>query len=398
MSANDPNPEPSWEQLARCLDHALNQLNPADRDALVLRYLKRQDLRAVGAAFGVGEDAAQKRVSRALEKLRNSLSRRGVALTAVALASALAAENGAAAPVGLASAVAAASVTAAKQGGIASAILKIMATTNLKTAAVAALVAASLITPLALERRAEARMETQDGVLRGQTAQLAALHAESERMSNLLSRAASERTAQEQQAKDAAWLRDEVGRLQGAAAAWKGRDTNAPLSREEILDSMRQVYEDRIARMKDYFATNPAQGVPELALLSDKDWLAAVEYDHHAIDPDGQRSVSSVRGSAQIRFGMMISEALQQFGKDNGGQFPTDVTQLAPYLKTPATAAMLEDWAVIPNSQLPPDLRVDGEYAITQKAPIGAHDQRVVEGMGEGRLGTGDHQWDTPQP
>jgi hypothetical protein len=51
---------------------------------------------------GTGEDAAQKRVSRALEKLRGVLSRRGVALTAAALTSVLATEAVTAAPAGLA--------------------------------------------------------------------------------------------------------------------------------------------------------------------------------------------------------------------------------------------------------------------------------------------------------
>src|SRR2546429_7600740 len=98
MRALDDNTEPAWELIAPHLDEGLNQLSACDRDAIVLRFLKRQDLRAVGAALGLSEDAAQKRVSRALEKLRGVLSRRGVALTATALASAMAAEAVAGAP------------------------------------------------------------------------------------------------------------------------------------------------------------------------------------------------------------------------------------------------------------------------------------------------------------
>src|SRR5437016_9111130 len=102
MRALDDNTEPPWERIALHLDEGLNQLSASDRDAIVLRFLKRQDLRAVGAALGISEDAAQKRVSRALEKLRSILDRRGVALTATALASVLAAEAVTAAPAGLA--------------------------------------------------------------------------------------------------------------------------------------------------------------------------------------------------------------------------------------------------------------------------------------------------------
>src|SRR2546426_3797541 len=93
MNALHDNTEPNWEQIAPVLDDAMNQLSASDRNAIVLRFLKRQDFRAVGSALGVGEDAAQKRVSRALEKVRTFLSRRGVTLTATALGATLATES-----------------------------------------------------------------------------------------------------------------------------------------------------------------------------------------------------------------------------------------------------------------------------------------------------------------
>src|SRR2546430_10762678 len=68
MRALDDHTESPWERIAPYLDQGLNELNSSDRHALVLRFLKRQDFRAVGAALGISEDSAQKRVSRALEK------------------------------------------------------------------------------------------------------------------------------------------------------------------------------------------------------------------------------------------------------------------------------------------------------------------------------------------
>src|ERR1035437_4079437 len=108
MRALDDDNRPEWELVAPYLDESLNQLNPADRDALVLRFLKQQDLRAVGAALGISEDAAQKRVDRALEKLHVLLKHRGATLSAAALGTALATEAVTAAPAGFAGAVTAA--------------------------------------------------------------------------------------------------------------------------------------------------------------------------------------------------------------------------------------------------------------------------------------------------
>jgi DNA-binding Lrp family transcriptional regulator len=111
MRALDDNPRPEWELVAPYLDESLNQLNSADRDALVLRFLKQQDLRAVGEALGISDDAAQKRVDRALEKLHVLLKRRGATLSAAALGTALATEAVTAAPAGLASAITAAALS-----------------------------------------------------------------------------------------------------------------------------------------------------------------------------------------------------------------------------------------------------------------------------------------------
>lgn len=82
------------------LEPALAELDAGDRDALVLRFLANRGLREVGTELGVSEDAARKRVSRALEKLRVLLEHRGVTTTGVLLATALTAST-LAAPAGL---------------------------------------------------------------------------------------------------------------------------------------------------------------------------------------------------------------------------------------------------------------------------------------------------------
>jgi RNA polymerase sigma factor (sigma-70 family) len=131
-----------WSQIAPFLDEAIAQLGRTDRDAITLRFLQQKPLRDVGLALGVDADAAQKRVSRALEKLRHFFLKRGVAFTAVALAAALSANSSQAAPAGLAAAIT--SVSAAKSGAVGSSTmslihttLKLMAWSKFKSVAVA---------------------------------------------------------------------------------------------------------------------------------------------------------------------------------------------------------------------------------------------------------------------
>ncbi len=91
-----------WAQLAPLLDDALAELGEADRTALVLRFFENKTAREIAVALRTKEAAAQKRVARALEKLRANFMKRGVALTAAIIAGAVAANSAPAAPAGLA--------------------------------------------------------------------------------------------------------------------------------------------------------------------------------------------------------------------------------------------------------------------------------------------------------
>ena len=85
MNAQQEQAEASFDQIAPMLDEAIDQLSAEDRTAIVLRFFERRNLRAIGEALGSNDDAAQKRVSRALEKLRGLLARRGVTASSARL-------------------------------------------------------------------------------------------------------------------------------------------------------------------------------------------------------------------------------------------------------------------------------------------------------------------------
>ena len=141
---------PAWNQLAPLLDDAMSRLGRKDREAVVLRFFKEKSLREVAAALKVTEAAAQSRVHRAVEKLRQFFMKRGVALPVAALTAAISANSVQAAPVALAKAVTAIAVSkGAAAGGstltLIKGALKIMAWTKAKTV-VAAGVAVLLAT------------------------------------------------------------------------------------------------------------------------------------------------------------------------------------------------------------------------------------------------------------
>ncbi len=145
VAMNTLNPENSDEALtwvAPVLDEAINQLAAEDRNAITLRFFERCNFRAVGQALGTTEAAAQKRVERALEKLRGLLARRGVVLPAAALVLAVGSASATAAPAGLAATITTTALANAPAGaGFTLTTLKIMAMTKLKITVVTAAVA-----------------------------------------------------------------------------------------------------------------------------------------------------------------------------------------------------------------------------------------------------------------
>lgn len=144
----------AWSHLAPALDDAVSRLGSRDREAIVLRFFERHDLRAIGAALGLSEDAVQKRISRALEKLHRILLKRGATLSLGSLAALLGAHTIAAAPVGLASAVSASALaSAAGAAGLTLTLVNLMTITKLKIGAVSALLIAAVVTPLVIQRQ-----------------------------------------------------------------------------------------------------------------------------------------------------------------------------------------------------------------------------------------------------
>ncbi|HLX62412.1 MAG TPA: sigma-70 family RNA polymerase sigma factor [Planctomycetota bacterium] len=85
-------------RVAPLLDDAIASLAESDRNALVLRYFSRCSLAEVGQRLGVTPAAAEKRVSRAAERLRQSLVRGGVVLSLIGLAQVLTDSSVSAAP------------------------------------------------------------------------------------------------------------------------------------------------------------------------------------------------------------------------------------------------------------------------------------------------------------
>jgi RNA polymerase sigma factor (sigma-70 family) len=123
-----------WADLRQLLDEAMSQLPQAERDAVLLRFFDEKDLRSVGTALGLSEEAARKRVSRALDRLRRVLAARGVSTTVAGLSATLTGRAVQVAPAGMAAKLAKTSLVAGTATTLTSTFGSVMfMTTQFKT-------------------------------------------------------------------------------------------------------------------------------------------------------------------------------------------------------------------------------------------------------------------------
>ncbi len=165
--SNDDNTD--WSQLTPVIDEAVEHLSKSDRTAILLRFYERRNLRDLGRVLGVSEDAAQKRVSRALDCLRNVLSDRGITSTAAALGAALGQQAVASAPSGLLPALCSSALSEAALPAVGSSATQLLGIGKLQPIG-AGLVAVGLVATIVLQSLEKTRLKESVAVLERQIA------------------------------------------------------------------------------------------------------------------------------------------------------------------------------------------------------------------------------------
>ncbi len=253
----------AWEHIAPHLDAALGELSEADRDALMLRYFERKSAQEMAQVLGVSDEAAQKRVSRAVERLREFFAKRGVTVGASGLVVVISANAVQAAPVGLAITISTAALagTTLATTATATAIKTIAMTTFQKTivaATIAVLAGAGIY-----ETRQASHLREQNQALQQQQASLAdqlqQLRRERDDAANRLAALTDELARVKKNPSEVFKLRGEVGLLRQEKATADGQSAASraladPETRKAIRErnklSMSEIYSGLAKRLK----------------------------------------------------------------------------------------------------------------------------------------------------
>ena len=268
---------PDWERLCGVLDDAMSQLNEADYDLLVLRFYKSLDFRGVGVAMGLSDDAAQKRVSRALEKLRQVLSRRGIRTSAAALSLVIAANAVQAAPAGLAVTISSAALAGAAPTSTIIAATKAIAMTTLQksifTATVAVLAGAGIY-----QTRQASQLREQAEKLQKQQASFAVQNQQLLReRDDLTKKLAAVQVASGQPSggmNELLRLRGEVTRLrQSAQELAQLKAAAAATGNDPAIEATLKSWATLATRLRERLEQKPDKKIPELQLLTQRTGL-----------------------------------------------------------------------------------------------------------------------------
>ena len=352
-------PDSTWSHIAQLPDEAVAALPDSDRTALVLRFFENKSLRDIGTALGTNEDAAQKRVSRALDHLRALLVRRGLTLTAAGLATDLSAHAIMTAPATLAGTISASFIATLPAAALAGA--QTLALTTLQKSLAA--------TVLALGLGAGVYQAT---IYARQTSDLAGL---TRRETDL---AAQIRTTRTQHAALTARLKSVESQIDTRLTAAASRT-----SADAALAAQIDTWFANLDQLKQTLAQRPEVNLPELTLLSAEAWFDTATKADLGTESGVRRALADLRNQAMGQAGAKLGGALSAFVTTHRGALPSDISDLAPHLPPPIDASWLGRYTLL-NSTLVPDLPATirpNEFIIVKSPLDPEHDQSFLIGI-----------------
>jgi len=349
-----PSPAP-WSDFEPLLDEAVESLPAPDRTAILLRFFENKSLRDIGAALGTSDDAAQKRVARAVDQLRGFFSRRGIAVPAAGLASTLSAHAFHAAPAGLGSMISSAAALTVPAAAVAVETTRVIVMTTLqKSAVVAAFVAVGgfgLYEATLVARTADDLAATRREVARAGTA----VHAL--------------RTAQNAAAARLQSIETELDRRLALTAAKSPADVALEQKMHEWLARLDTVHQ--------FLARRPEFNVPELQLLPRELWFELAGGKIFETDGDFRRITSQLRDRAEGLVAARLSSALRAYVGANAETLPATLADLLPLCDPPLDPAILGRYKLLHTGKLVDVPQRERSKIISVIAPIDAEFDRL---------------------
>jgi RNA polymerase sigma factor (sigma-70 family) len=321
QAANDPAMTPAsdagWRELAQLLDDGMAQLDEHDRVAVVARFFQNKTFREVGQDLGASEDAAQKRVGRALEQLRQFFLARGVTVTTASLGATLVANAVQPAPAALVATLTASGIGAGTALSGVAAGARGKATWLTKLGLAGAFIASGWL---------GVAWWHEHNLGRDLAAQIAQADARLE-------------TARRE--------RDVAMRQVATSGAAVDGATEAATDPEAALRAEVRAWGGRIERLKKLIARRPELTIPEMQLLGEQAWVDVARNAEFNTDKEVWKALVSLRNKARGEMAGLMMRALEAYLAAHGGEVPHDPLELAPFFPGGIDPATLGRYEII---------------------------------------------------
>jgi len=363
MHLADENPARDQTDLMAVLDEAMGKLAAGDRNVLLMRFFQAKDLKTVGAAIGVSEDAARMRVTRALNKLHSLVTKKGVGLSAAGLGTLLTAEAVTAAPAGLAASISAAAVTSVGASAGTAALVKLLTLTKLKAGIIGAVVVAGVVTPFAIRQQTGVPRSPQNAFTRS-----GAVASSSSMLAPPTSDASAVALSQDNQAEiilRTSTAEQELRRSKLRAAGARLRDQTAALSTD--LSSQKAIVLSKVALLKAWLREMPEKGIPEIQFCTEADWLDVVDWAALDDETGARKALLGIRNLAKRRFEETVLAAVQKYSEAHQ-QLPANLADLNPFLDSMTAKTLAQRYELSPKAKEP---NVSAEdWVINEKSSV----------------------------
>jgi RNA polymerase sigma factor (sigma-70 family) len=386
-----------WEQIAPHLDAALGHLSESDRDALLLRYFERKSAGEMAQRLGISNEAAQKRVSRAVDRLRQFLANRGITAGASGLAAVISANAVQAALVELALIISTSAMVAGASLATIPTVTQAIAMTALQKILITATIAVALGAGI-YEAHQASTMRSQIQTLQQQLAPLAAqltgLRTENERLSNAVAQANDSQSLPQAQL-------NELLKLRGKAAL---AQTD---SRE--LARLKSTLAQQTGQMPDFLTNAMAMGLGTAEKWKQKDALARLSRMKKMLNlrDDQEQAVSNImtnhiQRQSQMTLDLMMGKLSPEQRQAQAGALADEQAEIKALLTPEQLAAypnyiQAERTTAADNSassdagQIAKDFSLSKEqqeklrslfYEINLTQPVGALSQQAITQAG----------------
>jgi len=339
----------AWSLAEPLLDEAMDTLDEADRRAILLRFFEHRSLREVGTALGSSEDAAQKRVSRAVEQLRAFFTKRRVVVSAASLAADLTAHGVEMAPVGLPLTITTAILTTSAAAMLSSTTLSTLTMTLFQKSLLVLSIIAVAGTGL---------YEVQ--LLSTQRSEIQQIEQDSQRLVDQNRRLRQQRDDAQKQLSQSAKLAD--------------NQAQNPATTNALGD-----WVVGVKTLKDWLAKMPDKAIPEFQFLTEEDWLNAVKNADLSTEDGARQALSHLRNLAKNNFVPPLQAAMKKYLAEHNNQLPASVADLKPDFDVPVNDAIFPRYAMkyagnvndVPGGEVPieekPAAQVDDTYDTQMK-------------------------------